>query len=266
TDLSGTTNFLVLALLVTDLSGTTNFLVLALLVLTSNETYFTRQIVVTALTTIWSLRLGTFLTIRVLIRHSDNRFDRIRDKFWPFLYFWCFQMVWVFAVSLPVTLTNASVADCPLNSLDLIGWTLWAVGFAIETVADHQKFAHNMLPVDSRPPFLATGLWSVSRHPNYFGEIILWTGIFITSCNVYSIAANDMAFGYYLSAVSPVLTFLLLSFVSGIPLAEKKSDKRCAKLTKYKDYKRTTSPLIPFPPNLYKHLPNFVKVLLFLDF
>ena len=248
----------------TDFSGSTNFLALALMVLVLNGTYYKRQIVLTTFTALWAVRLASFLLIRVLIRGKDDRFDEMRSKFWSFLGFWIFQMIWVFTVSLPVTLNNAAKHDKALNYLDYVGWAFWIIGFLCETVADIQKFNHNMIPSDSRPPFLATGLWSVSRHPNYFGEILLWTGIFISSCNAYN-ADNEMRWGY-LAVLSPVLTFLLLMFLSGIPLAEQKSDQRYGKLAQYIDYKRSTSPLIPFPPQLYRRLPNAVKEWLFFEF
>ena len=249
----------------TDFSGSTNFLCLAILVLVLNGTYFKRQIVLTSLTVLWSVRLATFLLVRVLIRGKDSRFDEMRSKFWSFLGFWVFQMIWVFTVSLPVTLNNAAKNDLPLNWLDFVGWTLWVIGFLFESIADLQKFFYTMTPTDTRPPFLSSGLWSISRHPNYFGEILLWTGIFLSSCNAYGVTSNDMRWGY-VSILSPLVTFTLLLFMSGINLAEKKSDRLYGKLTQYLEYKRSTSPLIPFPPQLYRHLPTVVKQWLFFEF
>jgi len=239
--------------------------VLALLVFTLNSTYFTRQIVLTTFTVLWSLRLGAFLLLRVIIRKKDERFDEMREKFLAFLGFWIFQMVWVFTVSLPLTLNNAALNDSPINCFDLIGWTFWTIGFLIETVADQQKFSYTMIPEESRPPFMSSGLWSLSRHPNYFGEILLWTGIYLSSCNAYGVKDNDMSFGY-VSVISPVLTFLLLMFVSGIPMAEMRADKKCSKLAQYVDYKRNTSPLFLFPPQIYKRLPQKVKLIFFFEF
>lgn len=250
---------------VTDFAGCANFVVLAVLVLILRATYFTRQIVLTAFTILWALRLGTFLLIRVITRQKDERFDKMRHKFVTFLSFWVFQMVWVFTVSLPVTLNNSAVNDSPLNCVDYIGFTFWLIGFIIETVADQQKFSYTMIPDQRRPPFMSSGLWSLSRHPNYFGEILLWSGIFISSCNAYRVTANHMSFGY-VSVVSPVLTFLLLMFVSGIPLAEMRAHKKYAKLAQYVDYKRSTSPLFLFPPQIYKRLPEKVKLIFFFEF
>ncbi len=249
----------------TDFAGCTNFLVLALLVFILNSTYFTRQIVLTTFTVLWSLRLGGFLFLRVIIRKKDERFDEMREKFLAFLGFWIFQMVWVFTVSLPVTLNNAALNDSPINWFDFIGWTFWTIGFLIEAVADHQKFSYTMIPEESRPPFMSSGLWSLSRHPNYFGEILLWTGIYLSSCNAYGVKDNEMSFGY-VSVISPVLTFLLLMFLSGIPMAEMRADKKCSKLAQYVDYKRNTSPLFLFPPQIYKRLPQKVKQILFFEF
>ena len=112
---------------------------------------------------------------------------------------------------------------------------------------------------------MSSGLWSLSRHPNYFGEILLWSGMFCSSCNVYRVATNEMRYGYA-SVVSPVLTFVLLMFLSGIPISEMRADKKCAKLNQYIDYKRNTSPLILFPPQIYKRLPQIVKLIFFFEF
>ena len=238
---------------------------LSVLVLVLNGTYYKRQIVLTSLTVLWSVRLAAFLVTRVMIRGKDERFDKIRSKFIPFLSFWVFQMVWVFTQLLPVTLNNSAKHDSALNLLDFIGWSLWVIGFLVETVADMQRFFYNITPADSRPAFLASGLWSVSRHPNYFGEILLWTGIFLSSCNAYGVTSNDMRWGY-VSILSPLVTFTLLMFMSGINLAEKKSDRLYGKSAQYVDYKRSTSPLIPFPPQLYRHLPTVVKQWLLFEF
>ncbi len=249
----------------TDFAGCTNFLVLALLVFILNSTYFTRQKVLTAFTVLWALRLGSYLLIRVIIRGKDERFDEMRDNFLEFLGFWIFQMVWVFTVSLPVTLNNSAKNDSPTNWFDFIGWTLWTIGFLIESTADYQRFTYNMTDKELRPPFMSSGLWSLSRHPNYFGEILMWTGIYLSSCNAYRVAANHMKYGF-LSIASPVFTFILLMFVSGIPIAEKRSDEKYGKIAEYLDYKRSTSPLFLFPPQIYKSLPQFVKLIFFFEF
>ena len=272
----------------TDLSGALNFIVLAIVGLVLTATYFTRQIVLTSLVTIWGVRLGGFLLYRVLIRGKDNRFDEIRGNFWSFLGFWIFQMVWVFTVSLPVSLTNAAKNDSKLNALDYVGWALWLIGFLIETIADFQKFAYIQDQSPDKAPFLSTGLWSWSRHPNYFGEILLWSGVFLSSCNAYRTEANSMTYGY-VAILSPVLTALLLLFLSGMssnvilmfimildemilrfmspgmPLAEEKSDKRYGDNDDYIRYKASTSPLFPMPPSVYRHMPSFVKTWLLLE-
>lgn len=236
---------------------------LAFLVYLLQGTYYVRQTVVTVFIVIWSARLGGFLLYRVIVRKKDSRFDEIRENFWKFLGFWIFQMIWVFTVSLPVTLLNAAQNDVSLNALDYVGWTLWVIGFLIETIADQQKFNY-INSTNKEVPFLSTGLWSWSRHPNYFGEILLWSGIFLSSCNVYN-QTNELKFGY-ISIVSPLLTFLLLMFLSGIPLAEEKSDKKFSNLPDYVAYKKSTSILIPMPPSIFKQMPQIIKVILFFEY
>jgi steroid 5-alpha reductase family enzyme len=131
-----------------------------------------------------------------------------------------------------------------LNHLDIVGMTMWVVGFAFEVIADEQKnqwrISREHKKSDSALPFINSGLWSISRHPNYFGEIFLWSGVFISACNSFTTPYH------YLAIISPLLTATLLIFVSGIPLLEKASDKKFADNAEYKKYKSSTPVLVPF--------------------
>ncbi len=152
---------------VTDISGSMNFVFLAWLVYWAKGTQYTRQTVCLILLTVWAFRLGGFLLYRVLKRGKDERFDEMRDSFGKFLGFWIFQMVWVWVVSLPVTMMQASPLDASLGVTDYIGWALWGVGFICETWADQTKNDFADDPAN-RGKFLNVSIWSVSRHPNYF--------------------------------------------------------------------------------------------------
>lgn len=110
---------------VTDLAGALNFFIVALVGLLWPASYFPRQIVLSGLVMVWSLRLGTFLLVRVLRRGKDERFDEMRQHFWKFAGFWVFQVAWVWTVSLPVTFVNGTGQDRPLDAVDYTGWSLW---------------------------------------------------------------------------------------------------------------------------------------------
>ncbi len=249
----------------TDLAGTTNFLMLALIGLLSGRTYDARQVVLSAMVSIWSLRLGTFLVLRVVARKKDSRFDKIRRSLAKLLAFWLLQGTWVYVVSLPLTFVNGlHVASKPITALDRVGWAVWAVGFALEAAADYQRHAFNR---ESRrnprgKPFLDTGLWRYSRHPNYFGDIVLWLGISISAAN--GLWPYEPVKAVLLLA-SPAMTIVFLVFVSGMPIAEAREDRRNHRYMAYKQYKHRTSPLIPLSPAFYAGLSPWVKKWLFLD-
>lgn len=249
---------------VTDLAGTSNFLLLAVAGLLAGGTYSPRQLVVAGLVALWALRLGAFLLIRVLVRRKDARFDKMRDSMLRLAGFWGLQAIWVWATSLPVTLllmADRSRLAQPVDDGERLGWLLWAVGFAFEAIADQQRYWFNQRGHNNPRgrPFLDTGLWSISRHPNYFGECLLWFGIWLS---VARVLPRPQAL---LAAASPLLTFGLLTFVSGIPLAEARDDRRNHRLMAYKQYKHCTSILLPMPRPWYAQLPLWIKRWLFFD-
>jgi len=150
----------------------------------------------------------------------------------------------------------ASQNDADFNARDYIGYACWGIGFLCESIADQTKGAFNDNP-DNKSKFLNTGIWSWSRHPNYFGEIMVWIGMVLTSSSVYS-ANSQWA---YISVLSPIFTFILLMFLSGMPMAEGRSNKKFGTQQNYLDYKKNTSILIPCPPAIYSNLPSFAKIL-----
>ena len=265
---------------VTDFAGASNFLLLAWLTYaigTEDSDFNTRKFVITICITLWSVRLGSYLLYRVLQRGSDQRFDDLRGKFFSFLGFWILQFVWVFVVSLPVITVNGSTENVDLGARDYIGWALFVIGFIIESWADNSKsiFVANRekkgenqgikqgLNAQDEIKIITYGPWSISRHPNYFGEIIIWLGIFLSSCSVYE--ANHMLWAY-VSVISPVITFVLLIFVSGIPGAEERYNKKYGKNQWYLDYRNRTSPLIPLPASIYQSLPEYVQKYIFFEY
>ncbi|KAG5535215.1 hypothetical protein RHGRI_023110 [Rhododendron griersonianum] len=254
--------FIITALLkfdkVTDFAGSTNFVILAVLTLVLKGSWHFRQVVLTLLVVVWGLRLGLFLLMRILQWGEDRRFDEMRASLGKLAMFWAFQAVWVWTVSLPVTIVNASDRDPSLQAEDIIGWIIWSIGISVEATADQQKLTFKNSP-DNRGKWCCVGLWKYSRHPNYFGEIFLWWGIFLASTPVLNGAE-------WLVVLGPLFLTLLLLFVSGIPLLEESADKKFGDVPAYRAYKRTTSPLIPLPPVIYGNLPSWFKKAFLLEF
>ncbi|KAJ1437801.1 hypothetical protein SESBI_03216 [Sesbania bispinosa] len=166
--------FIITALLkfdkVTDFAGSTNFVIIAILTLLLKGSWHFRQIVLTLFVVLWGLRLGLFLLIRILQWGEDRRFDEMRNNLGRLAIFWIFQAVWVWAVSLPVTVVNASDRNPFIQVEDVIGWILWSVGFIVEGTADQQKLRFKQSS-ENRGRWCNVGLWKYSRHPNYFGEV-----------------------------------------------------------------------------------------------
>ncbi|KAJ3672917.1 hypothetical protein LUZ60_006291 [Juncus effusus] len=254
--------FIITALLrfdkVTDFAGSTNFVIIAVLTLILKGTWHFRQIVLTVFVVIWGLRLGIFLLMRILNWGEDKRFDEMRDNLAKLAVFWIFQAVWVWTVSLPVTVVNASSRDPSVRAEDIIGWIIWIIGILIEATADQQKLNFKN-DVNNRGKWCDVGVWKYSRHPNYFGEILLWWGIFLASTPVLHGAE-------WLVILGPTFLTLLLLFVSGIPLLEKSADKKYGGVEEYRVYKKTTSPLILLPPSIYGNAPGWIKSVFLFEF
>ncbi|KAF2118108.1 oxidoreductase-like protein [Lophiotrema nucula] len=261
----------------TDFAGGTNFVVLAILTLAlSGNRGDARNIVASVFIMVWGARLSGFLLFRILKTGKDDRFDDKRDKFWSFLGFWVFQMFWVWTVSLPVTILNSpNVTQFPQPSFgtgrDIAGVILYSIGLIMESVSDVQKYrfrsAHG-----SDGAVCDVGFFAWTRHPNYFGEIIIQFSIFMIAV---SPAANGYVHGgaysaLYASILGPFFLTALLMFLSGLPLQErpgaKKRYEKGIKWPEYERYLHRTSILIPFPPQLYAKLPVILKRTVFLEF
>lgn len=251
---------------VTDLAGTLNFFVLAIVSFVVQGIYSSRTILATSLVCVWAVRLGSYLLARVISRGKDERFDEIRSDCLRFFGFWVFQIIWVFIVSVPVLLINSADDEDGVAAFgtagDIVGVVFWALGFVIECVADFSKDAFYK-DKSKRGTLLRTGVWKYSRHPNYFGEILCWTGIFLLSL---APAAVDGQRWIYVGVVSPLITFVLLMFISGVPPAEDRYDSRFGLDPSYLEYKQCTSPLILMPPSIYGKLPDVIKTVFFLEF
>lgn len=173
-----------------DFAGGTNFVVLAIITLALSGHDHARQIVVSLFIIAWGARLSAFLLFRIIKTGKDDRFDDKRDNFFKFLGFWIFQMIWVWTVSLPVTILNSPNVtrfDQPPfgTGRDIAGVILFAIGFIMESVSDIQKYRFKTQQADSGAVCDA-GFFYWSRHPNYFGEILIqfgpWLHLLYSSC------------------------------------------------------------------------------------
>jgi steroid 5-alpha reductase family enzyme len=196
-----------------------------------------RSILIAVLVIVWAIRLGTFLFSRIRKAGKDDRFDEIKPNFMRFLNVWTIQGLWVTFTAAAALVAITSATRKELDAFAILGALVWFIGFAIEVTADAQKSRFNADP-SNKGKFIRTGLWSRSRHPNYFGEIVLWIGIAI-------IAIPVLQGWQWVAMISPLFVTLLLTRVSGIPLLEKKSDNKWGGQADYEEYKKNTPVLIP---------------------
>ena len=221
-----------------DITGTIAYLVMTALSVFSAGELNLRSQVVALLIVVWALRLGLFLFVRVFQVGEDKRFHEVKKSFLRFLVWFSMSALWVFlttANALTLILNNHPLID---DGYFLFGLMIWLIGFAFEVTADEQKRRFRNNP-NNKGQFIRTGLWSISRHPNYFGEILIWVGMAIISFPVLS--------GWqYATLMSPLFVTLLLTRVSGINLLEAGSDKKWGDMRSYQQYKQRTSVLVPF--------------------
>ena len=226
-----------------DITGTLAYLITLYLasVLTSYSSGASlepRTLIIIGMVSFWALRLGIFLFIRVLKVGEDRRFREAKKSFSKYLVWWTMSALWVFlttANALTLIVNNKKLVNQPIFYLGLL---IWFIGILFEIIADEQKRRFR-LNEKNRGKFISSGLWSISRHPNYFGEIILWIGIAIISLPTLS--------GFqYVTLISPLFIYLLLTRISGVNLLEESSDKKWGDLPEYEQYKKETPVLMPF--------------------
>jgi steroid 5-alpha reductase family enzyme len=220
-----------------DLTGSITHIMIITIAFFSSSNVDGRSILLSVLVTAWALRLGIFLFRRVRKARKDDRFDEIKPSFIRFLTTWTIQGLWVTLTIAAALVTITTTYRKKLGLFALIGFLIWAVGFVIEVVADIQKSHFNANP-ENKGKFIQTGLWARSRHPNYFGEIILWFGVTI-------IALPVLQGWQWVALISPTFVIILITRISGIPLLEKKADKKWGGHEDYQIYKQKTPVLIP---------------------
>ena len=222
-----------------DLTGSLTYLSITALLVVLTPGVDARGLLLAAMVSAWALRLGTFLFRRVHRAGKDDRFDDLKPSFLRFLNVWTIQGLWVTFTAAAAWVAITSATRVPLDAFAVVGLLLWGAGFGLEVVADLQKSRFNADPAN-KGRFISTGLWAVSRHPNYLGEILLWVGVAL-------VALPALRGWQWVALISPLFVTLLLTRVSGIPLLEKKADRKWGGQADYEAYKASTPVLVPRP-------------------
>ncbi|MFJ4014773.1 DUF1295 domain-containing protein [Microbacterium sp. NPDC090014] len=222
-----------------DLTGSLTFLAISVALVLMTPMPDARSWILAAMVILWAARLGSFLAMRVHKAGSDGRFDEIKGSPVRFLQVWVIQGAWVSitAAAAWIAISTDAAARAPIGWLTVVGIVVWLLGMTIEIVADAQKSAFRADP-KNKDEFIRTGLWSRSRHPNYFGEIVIWVGVFLT-------AAPVLGGWQWVAILSPLFVILLLTRVSGIPLLEARAEKKWGDRADYVEYRENTPSLIP---------------------
>jgi steroid 5-alpha reductase family enzyme len=223
-----------------DLTGSLTYASLVVLALALQGEPDPRALLLGGLVLVWALRLGSFLFARIRRDGSDGRFDALKPSLPRFFMTWTLQGLWVLLTASCALAAMTSSRPLPLGGFAAAGGLIWVAGFAIEVLADHQKRRFRSNPANEGR-FIQSGAWAWSRHPNYFGEIALWTGVAIIALPVLS--------GWqYATLVSPIFVYVLLTRVSGIPLLEARAKKNWGEDPEYQAYVDRTPVLVPRPP------------------
>ena len=234
-------SFLVSVIFKTDLFfdfiGSGTFFLIVFWSLISSPNIDSNKIIISLLILLWSLRLGYFLTSRRVSHGKDKRLMKIFNSPGGTFMAWNIQGFWIFCCLLSSLNSIYSENIFKFGLLQWSGLLLWIIGFLIEVISDEQKKVFNKINTN-KSHFISSGLWSISRHPNYLGEIILWLGIFIIS---FTYLENWS----YLSVISPISIIIILRFVSGVPQLEKNAIKKWGDNKEYKKYKDKTPVLFP---------------------
>ena len=221
-----------------DLTGSLSYLTVIWFVFFSSNNLSglnIQNLIVVTLISIWAIRLGAFLFGRIHKDGEDKRFRTIKTSASQFFMTWTLQGMWVSICTMCAITAISSSQGIIANALFYLGLAFFIVGFAIEVVSDQQKSAFRAVP-ENKEKFITSGLWSKSQHPNYFGEILLWSAIALLS--ISSLNGTQ-----YLTLISPIFTYVLLVYISGVRMLDDMGNKKWGHLEEYKEYKRNTPTL-----------------------
>jgi steroid 5-alpha reductase family enzyme len=220
-----------------DLTGSLTYISVTIIAVLLSPVIDARSLLLAALVVIWAARLGSFLFTRIQKAGKDSRFDEIKPDFMRFLNVWTLQGLWVTFTLAAALVAITTTTRRGLGWFALAGLLIWIFGFAIEVAADSQKSRFKADP-HNKGKFIHSGLWARSRHPNYFGEIVLWIGVAV-------IALPVLRGWQWFALISPVFVAVLLTRVSGIPMLEQSADEKWGGQPDYEAYKASTPVLIP---------------------
>ena len=215
-----------------DLTGSITYLTAVFYTLYVTGSNNLSDLIIVGCVAVWAIRLGSFLFMRIHKTGEDRRFRTIKPNFTRFLMTWTLQGMWVSMCLLCVLTALSSYSGVVMNSIFFIGLLVFILGLSIEIIADYQKtvFRRN---IENKDKFITTGLWSLSRHPNYFGEILLWAGIAIMSI-------SSLQGLQYLTLISPIFVYVLLVYISGVRILEAQAEKKWGHLDSFKEYIKNT--------------------------
>lgn len=227
-----------------DMAWGLGFVVVAIVSLIVANTYHLYQLVITSLVLLWGLRLFFYIGLRNWSKPEDFRYVNMRKKWGKHVhlkaYFIVFmlQMTFLLIVSLPIQLSAYVDQEIDFIGYILIGVgvVLWIIGFIFEAVGDQQLKTFKSNP-ENKGKIMQTGLWKYTRHPNYFGEAVMWWAVWIVSM-------STLSWINLIGIIGPIFITYLLLFVSGVPLLEKKYKDNEA----FQAYAKKTSIFFPLPP------------------
>jgi steroid 5-alpha reductase family enzyme len=223
-----------------DITGSLTYIVVAVVGVLLAAEVDARSLLLLAMIVVWAVRLGSYLFLRIRKAGADKRFDDIKPSFPRFLNTWTLQALWVTLTLAAALAAITSTQRVALGTVTAIGLVVWVAGIGLEATADAQKSRFRADPAN-KGRFIHSGLWSWSRHPNYFGEILLWVGV--------AVVALPVLRGWqWVTLISPVFVALLLLRVSGVPMLEKAADEKWGGQSDYETYKSRTSVVVPRPP------------------
>ncbi len=220
-----------------DLTGSLTYQGIAILALILVDGRDARTVILGLMVLVWAMRLGWFLFKRVRAAGGDSRFDQMKHDWAQFLMTWTLQGLWITFTAGAALAAMTSGDKASFGIVGVIGVVVWLVGFGIEALSDQQKSAFRADPAN-KGTFITTGLWSRSRHPNYFGEVLLWVGVAI-------VALPALQGWQYVTLISPVFVYLLLTRISGLPMLERSADRKWGGQADYEAYKAATPVFFP---------------------
>ena len=219
-----------------DLTGSISYITTVIIALALVPNLDIRDLLIGAMVIVWAIRLGSFLFWRVKKHGRDNRFNEMKTQLTWFLLTWTLGGLWVLVTFAAGLAAITSVTDKPLGLLGYLGLGLWLFGMVIEVQADQQKTKFRAVK-ENADRFITSGLWAWSRHPNYFGEIVLWLGIALVALPVLS--------GWQLATmISPIFVYFLLTKVSGITILEQRGQSKWGTDPAYRAYLESTPILV----------------------